>query len=216
MRVLFAESADLADAVLVEWTDGLWPQKRTRVEHLRFQKDKRLVLTAHRLLCYALKDEFGIAPLAGDWGIGEYGKPYLKNEGVHFNISHSGNMAMCAIHTKPVGTDIERIRPVGSGLAERIMSEEEQKAYGRVLDKERLFYRIWTLKEAFIKYKGLRILDHLDELTVYPEGDRIRSNVPGCRFALIDHVPGYQAAVCASELDGFSTERIGMESLIKL
>ena len=40
----------------------------------------------------------------------KYGKAYISNhENIHFNLSHSGKMVLCAISDMEVGADIEYI-----------------------------------------------------------------------------------------------------------
>ena len=42
-----------------------------------------------------------------------FNKPYFVNNGIHFNISHSGEVAICALtHLGDVGIDIEKIEPI--------------------------------------------------------------------------------------------------------
>jgi len=196
MKVLFADLPAGCSAVPDRWMSGMDQGKRKRIERLRFETDKAAAVTAHRLLCRGLKEIYGIVPSVDGWGEGKYGKPYLKGrENVHFSISHSGGIAMCAFHDTEVGADIETVRAAGEGVARRIMSEDEWQAYNAAQKDMGLFFKIWTLKEAFLKYSGTGI-GSLDVITVYPQCGAIRSNAKGCRFALIDSIPGYQAAVC--------------------
>lgn len=210
MKIYYARA--LEDSNLFEkWTSGMSSEKRLRLQRMRRESDIFTAVTAHRLLCFALKSTFGIEPSPDDWAVEEYGKPYLKNaKHIHFNISHSGNMAMCALHAQPVGADIEMIKPFGHGLERRIMSESEKKVFRQSGDKTKLFYQVWTLKESYLKYTG-RGLGALGEITVLP-GETIISNVPGCQFALIDSIPGYQAAVCAGTVES-TIESVGGDAL---
>jgi 4'-phosphopantetheinyl transferase len=155
---------------------------------------------------------FGLAPEPDDWGIGEFGKPYLKSaKDVYFNISHSGSMVMCALHVSPVGVDIEQVKPYSDAVARRIMSDAERKSFLSSQDKKTLFFKIWTLKEAYLKYSGAG-LSALEEITVLPSQDGVMSNIKGCRFMLIGGIPGYQAAVCADTAD-FSVESVECSAL---
>jgi 4'-phosphopantetheinyl transferase len=190
-------------------------EKRRRVSRLRYKKDRVIVITAHRLLCWGLKVSYGIIPNEYDWGEGEFGKPYLKNtEGVYFNISHSERMAMCALHDNEVGADIEKIRPVRDSLAMHIMSDAEKRAYfpGR---NEELFFGIWTLKESYLKFKGCGI-QGLGGITAYPEENKIISNADGCVFKLIQEIPGFMAAVCSEGNYGFTYDYINMRDLYSI
>ena len=77
-----------------------------------------------------------------------------------FNLSHSGNCAICSIDTSgnenaSVGCDIERIRNARPRMAERYFCPEEQELIQTTED----FYRYWVLKESFLKAtrKGLTL-----------------------------------------------------------
>ena len=215
MKISLACSADVDITTAEKWTADLPEEKRQRISRYRHQEHRVLALTAHRLLTFSLKSEFGIEPSPDDWATGAYGKPHLKNtNGIHFSISHSGNMALCAVHDKPVGADIECIRLVDDSLARRIMSDEEWRVYQNSSEKNSLFFKVWTLKEAYLKFDGKGIGTALDALSIYPEEDSIISNVQGCGFILIDSIDGYQAAVCAEPEVFGSPEWIDIEKLI--
>ncbi len=199
IKIFFAETY-ISDIVPDSWMSGMAKEKRNRILMLANEKDRRLAVTAHRLLCFSLHKVFGTVLTAEDWARGWHGKPYLKRAPhVHFNISHSGKVAMCALHSAPVGADVELIKTIDDNAAVLSLSDEELKAVQAAVDKDSFFYKIWTMKEAYVKFCGRGLGGGLKKLTVYPYGDDIISNVSGCKFALIDAVPGYQAAVCAAD-----------------
>lgn len=186
-----------------EWLADMSAEKRDRIQRLKNENDKRLMATAHRLLCYALETVFGLRPSGDDWATGWHGKPYLKNAPyVHSNISHSGCVAMCAVHNTPVGVDIQRIDRADSIVAQRFMSGRELEAFDAAPDKDGMFYKIWTLKEAYVKYCGRGLGTGLQGLSIYPCGNTIQTNIGGCQFALMAPLKGYQAAACADNCRG--------------
>ena len=112
---------------------------------------------ASLLLEYAVSQHFPwiVHPLA--ISIAEGGKPYLVNEpGVHFSLSHSANWAVCAISDHPVGVDIERCEPGRRDIASRFFHKEEVRYLNTLLPSARddAFYKLWTLKESFVKSTG--------------------------------------------------------------
>ncbi len=92
------------------------------------------------------------------YGYGPQGKPYLKDyPDIHFSLSHSGNMAVLAISDGEVGIDVQESRGFQEKVTKRFYQEEEIKrieATEDIENKEKLFYQIWTGKEAYIKYTG--------------------------------------------------------------
>jgi 4'-phosphopantetheinyl transferase len=89
---------------------------------------------------------------------GETGKPALENASVHFNLSHSRNIAVLGVANVPIGVDVEYIDDIDnlestSGVALR---PAERTAVFAATGRERLlrFYRFWTLKEAVAKAIG--------------------------------------------------------------
>lgn len=93
-----------------------------------------------------------------EYGYGPQGKPYLKDyPDVHFSLSHSGNLAVLAISDVEVGIDVQEHRGYNEKIAGRFYHEEEIKLLETVSDsveREILFYKIWTCKEGYIKYTG--------------------------------------------------------------
>jgi 4'-phosphopantetheinyl transferase len=93
---------------------------------------------------------------------GAHGKPFAMVDGapssVAFNVSHSAGRGLIAIARAPVGVDIEFLgREADFGLvAKGVLTAAEQAALQRRGGAERakLFYRLWTQKEALIKAKG--------------------------------------------------------------
>lgn len=89
-----------------------------------------------------------------------YGKPEVKGLPLHFNISHSGEWVVCAVNEKPVGIDIEQVRPLEMRLADRVCTESDAAYLNEAeTDEEQLerLYRLWTAKEAYFKWKGTGI-----------------------------------------------------------
>ena len=103
------------------------------------------------------------------------GKPYFPGyEGLHFNISHSGEYAACALGRIPVGMDLQKIQPLRHHrLIQKVMKEEEINRILLAKDPRRVFAVIWTEKESFLKLKGSGIrgdIRHLPLETVVMDG----------------------------------------------
>lgn len=99
------------------------------------------------------------------------GKPVLSppwTSVFSFNLSHSGELALCAISADAqIGVDVERVRPIEDveKLATRFLSPEESSQILGCDLKNRLdrFFEIWTAKESYLKALGVGISGQLDE-----------------------------------------------------
>ncbi|WP_375687044.1 4'-phosphopantetheinyl transferase family protein [Pseudooceanicola sp. LIPI14-2-Ac024] len=97
----------------------------------------------------------GTPPAALRFTYGAHGKPALP-DGPEFNLSHSGALACLAIADRPLGADIEVVRPIEDAVAERFFAPGEYAALSQ-LDGTgwvRGFHRCWTRKEAVVKAMG--------------------------------------------------------------
>ncbi|MGH7678157.1 MAG: 4'-phosphopantetheinyl transferase family protein, partial [Gemmatimonadaceae bacterium] len=91
------------------------------------------------------------------------GKPVIT-EGVHFNLTHSGDLILLALTSdRAIGVDVERRRPVTKvhALTDRWLSETERRHFDglRALGESDsdAFLRVWSLKEAQLKALGVGI-----------------------------------------------------------
>lgn len=94
--------------------------------------------------------------LAASLKKGPYGKPYLTGyPEIHFNISHSGGWAVCALASMPCGVDIQERRSIRSRrMVERTMNAREQRQILEAEDGTGEFIKLWTYKESCIKLSG--------------------------------------------------------------
>ena len=94
--------------------------------------------------------------LAASLEKGLYGKPYLAEyPEIHFNISHSGGWAVCALASMPCGVDIQERRSIRSRrMVERTMNAREQRQIQEAEDGTGEFIKLWTYKESCIKLSG--------------------------------------------------------------
>lgn len=169
------------------------PGGKRRAEHAAGME----LLRQGLLECYGIEKDFlalepasqAGADASGSIGRGPHGKPYLIGcPEIHFNISHCDGLAACAIDSRPVGIDVERIRPCRDSLLLRVLSEHERQqveAAGSREEQEERFFRFWTLKESYLKAVGCGITASLTsvEFTLADgENGEIGCSVPGYLF----------------------------------
>lgn len=129
--------------------------RKLKADKLKNKPDKKLSIAAGELVRKAIAKEFDIDSESIRFRIDSKGKPYTESAPVHFSISHSKNIAVCAISDKPVGIDIEYIRDVNLNVAKRQFAPDEIRYVFEKweLTKQR-FFEIWTRKEAYVKLIG--------------------------------------------------------------
>lgn len=109
---------------------------------------------AYALLAYAVRRRWGLDALPAIART-EHGKPYFPAfPQYHFNLSHSGSLALCVLDDHPVGADIEVIRPHHPKLAQRVCSPDELVWLEGEKDKISALCQLWTRKEALVKHRG--------------------------------------------------------------
>lgn len=86
----------------------------------------------------------------------EYNKPYLKNEKIYFNISHSNGTIVLVISDKEIGVDVEYF-VYKESVVRKYFTNNEQNEILNSTNKVYDFTRIWVMKEAFVKMKGIGI-----------------------------------------------------------
>ncbi|MDR0326423.1 MAG: 4'-phosphopantetheinyl transferase superfamily protein [Oscillospiraceae bacterium] len=127
--------------------------------HKSRQRDNRAAAT--QLLRRGLAEEYGIT---GDlvFTYGPNGKPYLTEyPRVFFNISHCRTGAACVISDREAGIDIQDVRAFSQRTARRVCTEAELARLAASPAPERLFCRLWAVKEAYVKWHGGSILDEI-------------------------------------------------------
>ena len=188
-KIYIANVDCLKDRALFEKLCSSVSQKRReKIDKYRFDEDKRLSLGAEALFIKAL-DEFGIDYKSINLDYGKNKKPYIKGNELYFNLSHSGNMAVCAVSESEIGVDIEQIKSADFKIAKRIFTESETAFVG---DSNEQFIRLWTLKESYMKYlgKGLSLspkdieIDFVDNVPKHKGVSFFEYAVDGCRLSL--------------------------------
>lgn len=103
----------------------------------------------------------------------ENGKPQLIHPTMHMNLAHCKGLVVCAVGYRAVGVDAEFPRPIRDSLISRICSPKEASAISAAKQKDLMFSRLWTLKEAYGKWEGGGIRLPLSELSFSLSEDSI-------------------------------------------
>ncbi len=75
-------------------------------------------------------------------------------DGVHWSLTHKAAYVGAVLAFRPIGIDIERIRPFQPGLFKKIAADTEWALMGRT---DASLARLWSAKEAVLKAGGTGI-----------------------------------------------------------
>ena len=157
---------NLSDEEYEKWYSLMGEDKQKRVDRFRFSEDKKRTIAGEMLARIGISEWCGKAPEDIVFLAHKKGKPYASGLKVEFNVSHSENMVVCAISDKPIGIDVEKLRPVDLKIAKRICTEEElEYLFGHPAEEGDFkvtndpllilrFFKLWTAKEAYGKLLG--------------------------------------------------------------
>lgn len=221
-RIFVAETSPLSNLALFDAAYSLMPAERQeKIDKFRIDASKRLSLAAGLLLDYVLC-QYGSSLAESEMVYNEHDKPMFKGNAIQFNLSHSGDYAICVVSDRGIGCDIEQIKPNNDKIAKRFFCESE---YNDILSapddaaKMTLFYRYWTLKESFIKAIGTGLATPLSSFEMHLGDDiSIEQNYNNEKyyFKEFDEISGYRIAVCSqNDCKDLQLEKIDLNTIIE-
>lgn len=158
MYIKFCNINDYSDFSKISF---LTEERQNQVNRFKQLDDKKRCYCAGLLLY----DLFG--EKAFNIKVDSFGKPYLPNENIYFNISHSGNYVVLVSDDNEIGIDIEEIREIPEGVANRCFTTDEIN-YLNANYSEVNFYKIWTAKESILKAIGKGFSVNPNSFSVLP------------------------------------------------
>ncbi|MFO7817394.1 MAG: 4'-phosphopantetheinyl transferase superfamily protein [Desulfovibrionales bacterium] len=132
--------------------------ERERARRFKFIKDYKLYVTGKVLARKIIAGKYKIRPEDIRFACDEFDRPFLrcpKPGNFDFNLSHSGDYVVLAVSNRRVGVDIEKVKPIDLEVSRECFHKKEiAYLYAGSQDELNRFYRIWTLKESFVKAVG--------------------------------------------------------------
>jgi 4'-phosphopantetheinyl transferase len=218
VRVWHAHVDDvLADETIVAGARSILSgAERDRYDRYRLDVDRRMFLLGRTMSRALVGRALDLPPEAWDWREGPHGRPEIARPAtaLRFNIAHSAGLVVCALACeREVGVDVEDLTrpPIDQKMVRRYCAPDEiadidaQGANWR--DR---FLTYWTLKEAYLKARGVGISVPLGEISfsLRPDGIGMRflgslEGTPGdWTFHLARPTDRHVMAVAASSTDG--------------
>ncbi|WP_051054012.1 4'-phosphopantetheinyl transferase family protein [Fibrella aestuarina] len=165
----------------------LTPAEQLRASRFRQEIDRQRFIVGRGGLRWLAGQLLGQPAATVELTMGKHDKPDLVNNlGWQSNVSHAGEWVVWAFGKQPVGVDVERLK-AGFAYDELIsfcFGPTEQQALqqaGQPGDEahQRLFYTLWTRKEAILKATGLGLTDQLTAISVLDGEQAVLSSTIG-------------------------------------
>lgn len=181
-------------------------ERKRKAEGYSFVNGKYLSAAAGYLVMLAVERR-GFDADCAEICVENGGKPYIRGNPFYFSLSHSGNIALCAVSDGNVGADTERVTAIRESVIKGAYSPEEKRLIKKLCgeEKEKAFFRIWTAKESVIKYMGAGLSYPLKNIGVSLDGG-VSAEINGANSGLFFKeyfIEGYKTTVC-SPSDSFS------------
>lgn len=197
-------------------------EKRAKIERFRNFADAKRSLFGELVVRYLISRKLNIRNEEIIFAENDYGKPICMNApNLHFNISHSANMIVCAIalHT-PVGIDVEEIQAVDNSIIKHFFTHiEADYITKRMRDQQNeAFFRIWCAKESYLKALGKGLYRSLDSFSIVVQDQDIslKENDMNDPFWFQEYniSPQYITIVCGQSCEFAQIEFISSNELI--
>jgi len=199
-------------ALWQEYYELLPSDERSRAERFSHGGSRQQFLAGRALVRTVLAQYEGVDPRSLRFECNAYGKPSLSERGsqqLEFNLSHTRGLVVCAVTVgHAIGVDVENSdRTTDCGqLATRFFARTEATTLACLAPERQraVFFEFWTLKEAFIKARGMGLSIPLDgfAFSLVPDRPpritflRLGDEDPGAwQFARLTLGPAYQLAV---------------------
>jgi 4'-phosphopantetheinyl transferase len=169
---LARDVADLDSGLAARYAALLNADEKLRWQRFIHAHDRQRFLLTRALARTVLAQYLGEPdPAQVAFTAGAYGKPALAvSSTINFNLSHTkGLVALAVVGSGEIGVDVEAVsrRVHMLELAARYFSAAENRELRELpaeLQRER-FFRLWTLKEAYVKAVGLGLRIPLDSFS---------------------------------------------------
>ena len=151
---------------------------------VRFMTTSRLSAQSERV--YAITRGFSEST-------GAYSPP-ISALWLHFSVSHSGGLWVCALCRCDVGIDIEQHAARDHAALSRRFFHPNEIEYTRRGGTD-AFYSVWTAKESYVKLLGTGIGGSFSHFSVVERGE-ISGDRLFARFTSIPVREGYSLTLC--------------------
>ncbi|MDP2646773.1 MAG: 4'-phosphopantetheinyl transferase superfamily protein [Desulfobacterales bacterium] len=173
----FAFPDQIQDArLLTAYNNLLSPDEQVQRQRFYFDRDRHQYLVARAVVRATLSRYADVAPRCWRFSRNDHGKPEILSPEIfsqlRFNLSHTRGLIVCAIAlNQDIGVDVEDTERRGKPMeiADRFFSPEEVSDLRHLSEERKLdrFFDYWTLKESYIKARGMGLSVPLDQFSFH-------------------------------------------------
>ncbi len=172
----------------------LSPEEQKLYNNFQTRQRRQHWLSYRVLIKHILKDN--IKGIVYD----ENGKPFLMESNKHISVTHSGKFSALIYSDRPVGIDIEIIKPKIIPIADKFMNESEFLNVDKNYLMEQL-YIYWGAKEALYKLYGKKNIIFKENIIIEGFSYKIKDKIKG-RIITTDFEKEY--TLFYEYIDGYS------------
>jgi 4'-phosphopantetheinyl transferase len=214
--------SDPHPALHEEYGELLSVEEREREARFHFEQDRHRFRVTRALARRVLGGYLGIDPRACAFTTNPHGRPALATGAgesaaapLAFNLSHTRDLIVLAVtRGREIGVDVERLRGARRtvDLAARFFAdfESERVAGASGAERDDLFYQFWTLKESYIKARGLGLAIPLGKFGFRPSPEGpvlwthpdLGDDAGRWSFVQLEPTPDHRLAICVSREPG--------------
>ncbi len=196
ITIYYSNIDKLSDSLFETFLSSLPEAIQESIMRFKFMKDRKLKLLGRLLIKYYHHIN-NISYHVSDIQFTDKGKPYLE-QGIEFNISHSGKIVMVGFSDYKIGVDIEKESGVGVDETYVFFHPDEIKWIKDQPFPKKAFLRLWTRKEAYLKATGTGISNNLREIICLNDfvHDEINWYLTDFEFE-----KDYNVAICSPQKD---------------
>ena len=161
------------ERLLAEYMRLLTDEEREQQRRFYFERDRHRYLVTRALVRTVLSKYAPVAAPHWVFGKNDHGRPEIANDNavartISFNITHTHGLIILAVtREQAIGVDAENIsvRQPAIEIADRFFSAHEVAELHKVPagGQHERFFHYWTLKESYIKARGMGLAIPLDQ-----------------------------------------------------
>ncbi|MEE1012090.1 MAG: 4'-phosphopantetheinyl transferase superfamily protein [Acutalibacteraceae bacterium] len=193
MIISISDIRKVKKSELSAWFEQMSDERKQAVSQMKVEHKRNLRIAADALCRKTIADFCGVEQNKIIFEHTKTGKPFAKDLPVHFNVSHSGDMVVCAVSDCEIGIDIEKIRNINPRTAEKFATESEKDYISK---NKNGFFEIWTLKEAYFKCIGTGLGADIRDVSFDIGEKKILCSENGFECSFIETDADYICSVC--------------------